>query len=197
MAVKKINNEMIIIGVAGLAQAGKDTFFDLVATNPIADLPYVKLSFADEVKEDLDAFVKSKFGFSAFTEVQEEKEIIRPLLVAWGTHVMRAQDEDHWIKKLSTKLKHNTINIITDARYPNECSWIKKHLKGRVIYLSRDDVKPPNEEEAKNDPIIKQMANKTLHWETFIKKDELKNAYGTICNSILEGFFEEFFLKST
>lgn len=192
---KKIDNEIIVLGIAGLARSGKDTFFELTNSNRILDLPYEKHSFADEVKEDLDDFIKSKFGFSAFTEIKSEKDVIRPLLVAWGTHVMRKLDQDHWIKKISNKLKPNCINFITDVRYENECIWIKDRKMGKVIYLSRSGVKPPNEEEKINDPKIKALADKKLHWETFSNKNELKTAYGTICNSILDTFFEEFLLK--
>lgn len=194
---KILNNKIIVIGIAGLATSGKDTFFELIKSNNTMGFPVIKHSFADEVKEDLDEFVKSKFGFSAFTELKSQKEIIRPLLVAWGTHVMRKLDKDHWVKKLSSKLKEDHINFITDARYENECSWIQDHKMGRVLYLSREGVKPPNKEEEENDPKIKKMADKKLHWETFIQKNELKKAYGTICNSILDSFFEEFHLTNT
>lgn len=192
----------MIIGVAGLAQSGKDSFFELITSEfvnekDIEGTPsFLKHSFADEVKQDLDSFVKEKFGFSAFTEVKEEKDIIRPLLVTWGTHVMRKIDEDHWIKKMMPKLESGLINVITDVRYPNECSWIKKHLKGKVIHLTREGVTPPNEEEAKNDPILKEMSDKRLYWETFLEKDDLKKAYGTICKNILNTFLEEFLLTS-
>ena len=43
-----------------------------------------RLAFADELKKDVDQFLVEKLGISAFTEVTEEKEIIRPMLTTWG-----------------------------------------------------------------------------------------------------------------
>ena len=52
-----------IIGVAGCARSGKDTFFNILQKY-IPEVEQVALAF--ELKKDLDDFVKSKIGISIF-----------------------------------------------------------------------------------------------------------------------------------
>lgn len=159
------NLNIKIIGVAGVARAGKDTFGN-AAGKKIKSLnyDYQILSFADEVKRDLDPLIKKTFGFSAFTEVTEEKEIIRPVLIAWGTHVMRKHNGNHWIDKIQKNIKNdaNVVYVVTDVRYVNECEWIQSFNQGCVVHVSRDNVKPNNTEEIKNDPILQKKCDVKL-----------------------------------
>ena len=94
-----------IIGIAGYARTGKDTFGSILIKelNKIG-LSSKKLSLAFELKSDLDNFLQQKFGISAFTEDPNEKNFIRPLLICYGTDLMRKKDPVYWIKKYKKQL---------------------------------------------------------------------------------------------
>lgn len=165
-------NTNLVIGICGSARAGKDTFCErakIFLSNK--KVGAARAAFADEVKKDLNDLCRNKIGISAFTEDSKEKEIIRPLLVTYGTDVMRGMDETWWIKKLEKNLgvhQHmNLIPIVTDVRYPNEVEWIQKECNGVVVHITRKGFKPVNKEEKKNNPIIKKMADYRTIWPTF------------------------------
>jgi len=97
-----------IIGIAGYARTGKDTFGSILIKelNEIG-LSAKKLSLAFELKSDLDNFLQQKFGISAFTEDPKEKNFIRPLLICYGTDLMRKKDPEYWIKKIQKTVDLN------------------------------------------------------------------------------------------
>ena len=144
----------MIIGLTGLARCGKDTFCKyaqeyLKSSNQKTQ----RLAFADELKKDVDSFLIDKLGISAFTEITEEKEIIRPMLTTWGTEIMRKKDDLYWVKKVEKTIKENTkndiVSIVTDIRFPNEIEYIRK-LGGKIIHLTMTGNKPANDYERKN-----------------------------------------------
>ena len=81
-----------MIGVGGLARAGKDTLsrcLKKVIENDFGcEVEVVHL--ADKLKSDLDNLISENFHFGAFTEENSEKELIRPILVAYG-EAMKSQ----------------------------------------------------------------------------------------------------------
>jgi hypothetical protein len=165
-------NTNIVIGLCGSARSGKDTFCryakEFLGKKKVGA---ARAAFADEVKKDLDNLCRNKIGISAFTEDSKEKEMIRPLLVAYGTNIMRGMDNEWWIKKLEKNLGvhqyMNLIPIVTDVRYPNEVKWIQEECNGVIIHITRKGFRPANEEEKKNNPIIKKMADYRTVWPTF------------------------------
>lgn len=173
-------NTNLIIGICGNARSGKDTFCDyaksFLSKKKVAA---ARAAFADELKKDLDDLCRHKIGISAFTKDTKEKEIIRPLLVTYGTDVIRKLDEYWWIDKLEKSLgvhqSMNIIPIITDVRYPNELEWIRDKHNGVVIHITRKGIKPANEEERKNNAFLKKNADYRILWPTF-GKDEINKA---------------------
>jgi hypothetical protein len=178
-----------VIGVAGVARSGKDT-----AGYFIQELLYERnkeiskqCGFADLLKKDLDKFCREQFGFTSFTKKDHQKEMIRPLLVAYGTHVCRRQDENHWINKMKptvdffTSAGHNVI--ITDVRYENEIDWIQKELGGTCIFVSRKGIRAANEEERKECPLLKTKADTLVSWPTF-GEEEIEKAKPTITRAL-------------
>lgn len=72
---------MIRIALHGLSRTGKDT----VGTIIRSFFPQMRrVAFGDIIKADLDQLIFDHFGFSAFTENDNEKAIIRSMLVHWG-----------------------------------------------------------------------------------------------------------------
>jgi hypothetical protein len=155
-----------VIGISGYARAGKDTFFSLAKEILLkSGINSNRIAFADCLKSDLDQLIQDNLGFSSFTEKGEEKEIIRPLLVCFGSQVMRKLDDRYWIRKLSSKIKLNSVNFITDVRYPNEVEWIQEELNGVCVNLERTGYRAINSEEAKYGPQIKSLADTKFKWE--------------------------------
>ena len=75
-----------MIGVGGLARAGKDTLSrclkKVIEDDFGCEVEIVHL--ADKLKSDLDKLISCNFNFHVFTENNEEKELIRPILVSYG-----------------------------------------------------------------------------------------------------------------
>jgi hypothetical protein len=160
---KMISKELpLIFGIAGVARCGKDTLGKHLM----------------ELKRDLDPFLKDKLNISAFTENNSEKDLIRPMLVCWGTDTCRKIDPDYWIKKIEkqvkTSINNKIIVVITDVRYENEAKWIKEN-GGFLIHLSRMGQKPSNFQERLNDPIVKRNADHIIKWKTFTDEKETCN----------------------
>lgn len=169
----------LIFGIAGVARCGKDTLGKyLMQKLQKNGFPCLTISFASALKHDLDDFLKDKLNISAFTENNAEKDIIRPILVSYGTDVCRKLDQDYWIKKIEKKVKSSINNkiivVITDVRYENEAKWIKQN-GGFVIHLSRMGQKPANFQEKLNDPILKRAADYKIKWKTFTEEKETCN----------------------
>jgi hypothetical protein len=166
----------LIFGISGVARCGKDTLAKhLISKLSKSGFPCMSLSFASALKTDLDDFTKEKFGISAFTEDTKEKEIIRPLLVCYGTDVCRKLDPEYWIKKVEKRVKTSNNNkiivVIPDVRYENEARWIQQN-GGFVIHLKRMGQKPANFQEKVNDPIVKKIADYKIQWKTFTDEKE-------------------------
>tara|TARA_B100001094_G_C18169614_1_gene794280 strand:+ start:85 stop:657 length:573 start_codon:yes stop_codon:yes gene_type:complete len=137
-----------LIGLVGFARAGKNSFADFLINNRQG---YKDISFAYALRKELDSFLLNRLNISAFTEDPEEKEIIRPLLVCWGTQVMRQKiDRDYWVKSVEKTVeinrKNNICSIITDVRFENEIKWISNN-GGICIWIEREGVKAKNADE--------------------------------------------------
>ena len=162
---------MKIIGISGLARSGKDSFFDLAKTFlRKKGLKYRKMSFADELKKECEELLSKYVGVSAFTEKDSEKEIIRPLLVTYGTHIRRKLNENCWIEKIEPEVKRCLANkevvFITDVRFKNEIDWVHNQ-GGNSVHITRCGIKPPNKDEEINDPILKRESNFQIKWNNF------------------------------
>ena len=164
-------NTNFIIGLCGHARSGKDTFCELAKSFlSKKKVGAARAAFADQLKRDLDSLCRNKVGCSAFTDDPEEKKLIRPLLVAYGTDVIRKIDENWWIDKLEVNLslyqEYGLIPIVTDVRYPNELEWVKKH-NGVNIYITRKGIGAANREEKINNVILKRESDYRIMWPTF------------------------------
>ena len=89
-----------IIGICGNARCGKDTMAELIQ-EALADINVKskKINLADSLKDELRDLVDKTLGIDVYTDNTEEKTIIRPLLVTWGSHVRRKLDPNVWIKQ--------------------------------------------------------------------------------------------------
>jgi predicted AAA+ superfamily ATPase len=159
-----------IVGITGCARSGKDTFCRLSAEvfKKEKDKNIVRAGFADAVKGDLHQLLVKNVGISAYTNVDEEKELIRPLLVEYGTNLKRRLNPNCWIERMQPNLdlaKHlNSTLMITDVRYENEIDFIEEK-GGVIVYIDMKGNKPANSEEEKNDEMLRNRAKETLVWD--------------------------------
>lgn len=177
---------MKLIGICGLARCGKDSFFNM-SSNFLnkKGLKTKRFAFADSLKEECDEILSKYVGISAFTESNDEKQIIRPLLVTYGTHIRRKLNQNCWIDKIHNEVKKdlsdNKIVFITDVRFENEINWIHQ-LNGASIHITREGNVAPNEDERINDPILKNKSTARLNWKDF----EIEPNVDSIVNKALE-----------
>lgn len=169
-----LKHDFNIISISGNARSGKDT----LAKNMSSILEEVGIktkivSFANELKESVNEFLLEQTGISAFTEDDEEKKIIRPFLVCWGTDVIRKIDDNTWINKLEENLCSDSVNIITDLRFENELKWIQEN-KGLSVFIERDGVEPANEYEKTNNLLLKESVDLNFTFGNFEDKNILR-----------------------
>jgi dephospho-CoA kinase len=137
---------MKIIGIAGKARSGKNTFASLIAD----DLVQRKGStvcvdaFANSVRDTATALfqLKDELYNDDLKEVEDPFWGItyRKMLQLVGTEVGRSIDQDIWIKncikKLKTKLVSSDVVIYADLRFENEADWIRDN-GGLLIHIVR------------------------------------------------------------
>ena len=170
----------MVIGLSGVAGAGKDLFFSLLSKK----LNCRKFSLADALKIETTPFCRDQYGIHPLTCSRKEKDLIRPFLVFHGTFKRNLSEGRHWINKLNKEIKNNLANsivVITDIRYDDypkdEVYWLKEELGGLLVHVSmyeeapslcgshrKDFRQPANEEEARNDPKIKAQADYVMEW---------------------------------
>lgn len=196
-----MSDKPIVIGVGGLARSGKDTFAKIAKKILKANgYSSIKLAFADALKEEIDPFLIEYYGISAWTENTEEKNIIRPLLVAHGCQKRVQTNGTYWIEKIQHAL--DTIHFgedvvfVSDCRFPNEADWVHEnggwfvHVKkysmqdaywvnqptyqvdtSKIVSSKIFDL-PPNAEETKNDPLCQEKADYDMEAENVMEREK-------------------------
>jgi hypothetical protein len=168
-----------MIGITGVARSGKDTFYSILNKYlKEKNLESQRIALADELKKELGDFVEKKFKIDLNKCDGSDKELIRPLMVAYGKCRRVQTQGKYWTSIVDQKVKElkkdNIVPIITDIRYieykEDEYAWLKSY-NGILIHLSRklDDgsfVPPANMEEKSNDNKLKAVADFSICWET-------------------------------
>tara|TARA_R100000008_G_C3582875_1_gene169849 strand:+ start:83 stop:676 length:594 start_codon:yes stop_codon:yes gene_type:complete len=167
------------IGISGVAGCGKNTLSEIIIKLlQRLELPYRELSIANNLKKELSIASRELYGIDSSNCTRKEKDTIRPLLVAHGCIKRKLSNGTHWTSLLNKELAPEKINIITDVRFNeyerDEVYWLKNEINGVLIHLSRYEeygservyFKPANEEEKKNDPLVRKDADFCLSWKT-------------------------------
>jgi hypothetical protein len=191
------------IAIGSTARSGKDSLANLLVTNlEKRGFWAVKYSLAFPLKQECDDFLKSQFNISAFTENNEEKEMIRPILVGVGSIHRKLSQGQYFTTKLDERVKGQKTRpdfvIVPDLRYatyPNdELQWFKKH-NSYIVDVGRFDkngelVGPANQDEEVNSQIINQAATEVLLWKTYGNKvtDEMQEIANAMTENILSHF---------
>lgn len=160
-----------LIGITGYARSGKDTFFNRSKIFLEKEgMKANRIAFADALKLELDPLLKEKMGISAFTEDDYEKELIRPLLVTYGTELRRKVNPNCWIEGIQPSvieaLQDDEWVFVTDVRFENEAQWIRMN-NGVLVHISRKDIGPANHQEHTQYVRMKKFFNYNVYWETY------------------------------
>lgn len=126
---------MDLIAFAGYARCGKDT-----ACAALEPFGYKKVAFGDIIKSQLDDLCLKKFGFSAFTQHDDQKKKIRPLLEVFGD-VNYDAITDEFFENLPEKAVNGRIVRLREAY-----KW--KERGGHIVMIVRPEVAPATEWEA-------------------------------------------------
>lgn len=207
---------MKLIGISGVARSGKD-LFTTVAQELLKqrDLKTERFALAYELKSDLKDLIHAKTGIDVFTENTEEKNIIRPLLVAYGDVMRKITEGKYWTQKVEQRLGKSNADVvfITDIRYDHyiedECAWLQNKQGGKLIHVTKYVMSPmpqgkrfsknkqtkvyqaaPNEHELINDPKVRKRADLKIEWEDVSNQggDITKNA--TIVKIVTDALLE-------
>ena len=170
-----------VIGVGGCARAGKDTFASILTRNlQQAGKSVKRIALADPLKADVDGFLTKNLGVSAFSQIPEEKLLIRPMLVWYGDAQRKRTGGRYWIDLAKKAIEESNYDyyIITDVRYDvyekDELYFLKNEVNGVLCHVSKyfvmpngtkEFVSPANDHEAQNDPKIKAAAHHRIEWE--------------------------------
>jgi dephospho-CoA kinase len=145
-----------LIGLLAKKRNGKDTVADYLVEN----YGFIKLSFADPVKQAC----KHIFSLTNEQLYGDKKEIIdhywkktpRELLQIVGTDMFRNNFDKHiWIKSLKKKYldiiknNQNANIVISDVRFLNELQSIHQ-LNGVVIKIIRPNIQSCDNHESEN-----------------------------------------------
>lgn len=179
---------MKVIGISGLARSGKDSFYEMsIPLLRKSGIKYKRYAFADCLKEECDSFLMKNINISAFTEDTKEKQLIRPFLVTYGTHIRRKINKNCWIDKIKDNVKKdvksNILVFITDVRFPNEIDWVHE-MRGESIHITRKGILPPNKDEEENDPILQSKSNHKITWDDF--KQDIETKQQSVVNQVLK-----------
>lgn len=121
----------IVVGLAGLAGAGKDTFAALLGEG------YEHLSFAAPIKRmlrvgfgltDKDPSAEERFGVTY-------RHFAQTLGTQWGRNCI---SKDIWTKLMAYRISLTEGDvIITDVRFEDEAEFVRK--RGLLIHIFRND----------------------------------------------------------
>ncbi len=186
---------MTLLGLTGVAGVGKDLFASLCADYFEQQGKVVRnFALADEVKLQLGDFVQGFYGVSPFTKDRSMKSTIRPLIVAFAEGMKKIHGDSYWTDSLFKKLKEYSfadVLIIKDVRFPIELSKLKE-FGGNLIHISRyqEDsgiksfIQPCNDDEQKNDPIMKDNANLKFSWPNLTHAEASQEVANFLSQSI-------------
>jgi len=126
---------VILIGLTGRAQSGKDSVADYLEVQH----GFFRIAFADPIKSALDAALCEDMDRDDKEAVidwigKSPRELMQTLGTEWGRQMIA---EDIWIRCLARAidgpLDVDDMIVIPDVRFENEANWIRS--KGGKIWL--------------------------------------------------------------
>jgi hypothetical protein len=182
--MSKIYQNPLIVGVGGVAQAGKDTFIDKVAEK--LEIPVLRFKFAHELRTELNFRLSDWLNVDFFTENPEEKNLVRPIMVYCAEFVRKNSRGLYFVNKIkesmncytdkqfycpslgqqefdfSTKSKKpfDAVFTISDLRFCefefDEIDFV--NANGLSVHIERDGIVPANPVEQRNDSNLREKS---------------------------------------
>jgi hypothetical protein len=138
----------MLLGLTGPAGVGKDTVAQF-----LAGYGFVSYAFAKPLKEALSVLDINE------PDTREAKEQLIPnrpysyrtAAQRLGTEFARAIDPDFWLKLAASRTCGNYNTVVTDVRFENEATWVRKqggllvHIIGRRTTVNGINAKHSSE----------------------------------------------------
>lgn len=138
---------MLIIGIGHKKHSGKDTLAEFIAEELdrcSIIVPHSILRFADQLKIEVTNVCRVPLF-----ELEENKDVFRPMLQWWGTEFRRKYqgNDNYWVEKLAKRIEKSehksAVYLVTDVRFPNEFEWVKSK-GGKLIKIERPGTSTDN-----------------------------------------------------
>jgi len=180
--IKIQQNFPFVIAISGVARSGKNLFASILVEelNKLSILS-VETSIAFQLRKEMSSLLKKKFNLNIWSQDTNEKNLFRPLMVAWAN--IRRQTTngryfiDHLKKRTASYPKLQCV-VINDVRFKefeyDETDFVKEN--GILCHITKLNLMPdgkytpnppPNETERINDSLVKNAANYVLEWPDF------------------------------
>lgn len=175
-------NQKLVVGIGGLARAGKDTLCNLlIQALYLNNISAKRRALADELKIEIRPKLLDTYGIDVLNCTPEEKEKIRPELVAFGKERRMTSRGTYWTQIVQEKMQDDDeqVIIVPDIRYnffvEDEVNWVQGKNAGILIHVARYEVndkgqkvwmEPPNTDERINDPKVRVAADFSLSWSS-------------------------------
>lgn len=171
------------IFISGFARSGKDLCakqFEKAVINHFPNKKVEILSLAAPLRSELFQSVLDSFGINIYDMSDKEKEVVRPLMVAYGDIKRWKTKGRYFIDLLDEQVKRKELDvvIIPDLRYKeydfDELDWAQSK-NGFIVHMRRFSIEngkkkflsPPNDKEKRNDPKIKKVSDFRIANESF------------------------------
>lgn len=169
----------MLIGLTGRKQSGKDTFYQILSSEPANGQPVLRLSFADKMKESFAALFDIQlaeiehwknewvdWAAIRYQAAAHKRFQMRELLQRYGTEAHREIfGNDFWVNMLFTERLVADLDramfVVTDVRFKNEAERIKE-LGGHIVKIEREDLDNVTDLHASEQPITNELIDLTL-----------------------------------
>jgi hypothetical protein len=193
--------------VGGVARSGKNTFCNIFQSLLEKDgKTCIQESFAKPLRAEMFEVVQQMFGLDVYTQNENEKNIIRPLMVDWAAIRRQKTNGNYFADKLKERLDLISDSfdycLINDFRFGeyytpetnNDELGLAKKLNGTIIHIKqyslyegrRNYIKPPNCAEKKNDPIINKHADHHVVWPKTDNQKLLEQYVGYVYKQVVK-----------
>lgn len=156
---------MIIIGLTGYAQSGKDTAAKILSDN----YGFERVAFADKIREFLYNInpmvggepLQVKVDVEGWDKAKQHPEL-RRLLQVTGVSARKLFGSEFWVNQTMRHFALHERVVVTDVRFTNEANWLKTN-GAQIWRIQRVGVNPVNghvsETELDDYPVDQTFAN--------------------------------------
>lgn len=163
-----------LITISGVARSGKDSAAIAIKTFLEASGKKVEIkSLAEPLKTAMYDFIWNNFEIDIYNCSDEEKALVRPLMVAFGFAKRRQTEGKYFTDIFDRYFSKSAADfvIVPDLRYADyqndELDWARRYraLKIHVTKtINGKELTAPNEDEARNNPNLLGSADLRIYW---------------------------------